>query len=170
MRRPRAHAPWRAKYLRPGSRRKPMDVVPIKIALRAEHKRAYLVVAADRAARNNSVGRKSRSTQGLRNNRLGPRPVASDDLAQCLARSFACHYATAAAFTTAQAFHVGSDWRVRVEAETNKSGVGQTSFMPTMQATHDHYPTSLTQRGHHPYMGPRACGIEWPAIIGTARR
>jgi len=79
-----------------------------------------------------------------------------------------CHYATAAAFTTAQAFHVGSDWRVR-EAETNKSGVGQTSFMPTMQATHDHYLTSLTQRGIIRTWG-RACGIEWPAIIGRARR
>ena len=77
-----------------------------------------------------------------------------------LSRSL-CHCATAAAFTTAQAFHVGSDWRVRVEAETNKIGAGQTSFMPTIP---DHYPTSLTQRGHHPYIGPRACGIGWPAI------
>ena len=102
------------------------------------------------------------------NSVLGP-SLPTILLSVWLGRSL-CHYATAAAFTTAQAFHVGSDWRVRVEAETNKSGVGQTFFMPTMQATHDHYPTILTQRGHHAYMGPRACGIEWPAIIGRARR
>jgi hypothetical protein len=54
------------------------------------------------------------------------------------------HNAMAAAFTAAQAFHVGDYRRVRIEAEAGESVLRQNALMPTMQATHDHYATSIT--------------------------
>ena len=63
------------------------------------------------------------------------------------------HDATAAAFTAAQAFHVGGYRRARIETETGESVLRQSAVMRTMQATHDHYATSLTQRGHRPNIG-----------------
>jgi hypothetical protein len=54
------------------------------------------------------------------------------------------HNATAAAFTGAQAFHVGGYRRVGIEAETGENVLRQNALMPTMQAMHDHYATSLT--------------------------
>jgi hypothetical protein len=80
-----------------------------------------------------------------------------------------CHDAAAAAVTTPQALHVGRDWRFRVEAETSKSGAGQTSFMPAMQAAHDHQATNITQLGHSFLNRRRARRVEWPAVAGRAR-
>jgi hypothetical protein len=76
------------------------------------------------------MGAAASGARGTTDSVLGP-SLPTILLCVWLIRSL-CHYATAAAFTTAQAFHVGSDWRVRVEAEPNKSGTRQTSFMPTM--------------------------------------
>ena len=45
------------------------------------------------------------------------------------------HDATATAFTAAQAFHEGGDWRVKLEVETDEIVSRQTSFVPTMQAS-----------------------------------
>jgi hypothetical protein len=48
-----------------------------------------------------------------------PRAALPAVLSSVWLDSSLCHDAAAAAFTTAQTFHVGRDWRIRVEAETS---------------------------------------------------
>jgi hypothetical protein len=48
------------------------------------------------------------------------------------------HDAATPALTAAQALYVGGDWRVKIEANANEIVSRQASFMPAVQATHDH--------------------------------